>query len=177
MKHCNICTCLFGEDHDIACEEICRRLKGQLKSSEVRSSNDAPLFTGPELSWSLYDGMETDSSLVKCARDFTVLGESANMYYRPQTVDTHTCFQCNIDINHFVQNDTLLGEHIYHVYDAGGQCPYLEDRFKDRRNELMSKLGEERYRKGSIALPAGITNAVTGTLQSVASTVVLSAAP
>ena len=165
VKHCSICTCLFGEDHYIACEVICKRLKVKLKSLEVfwTSSYDALLFKVPRLTSGLFGcSIATDGSLAHFTTDFTVLGESANMYHRAQTVDTHTCYQCHIDINNFVQNDTLLGEHIYHVYNAGSQCPYIEDRFNGRQPELMSILGNERYRKGSIAFPAGIINAVYG---------------
>ena len=162
VGHCSICTCPFGEDHYIACEEIRKGLRWKLKNLKVKSINDAPLFKGPEPSFSLCNNIESDSSLVHFSRDFTVLGESANMCYRPQTLDTHVCFQCHLSVQDFVQNDTLLGEHIYHVYNEGGQCPYLEDRFKDRKHTLVAILGMERFRKGSIAFPDSITDAVYG---------------
>uniref|UniRef100_A0A4W5LF91 MCL1 apoptosis regulator, BCL2 family member b n=1 Tax=Hucho hucho TaxID=62062 RepID=A0A4W5LF91_9TELE len=38
------------------------------------------------------------------------------MYHVPHTVDKHKCWTCKLEIDSFVENDTLLGEHIYHTH-------------------------------------------------------------
>ena len=149
-KHCMICTSPPGQDHYIACPEIGNRLKTKLKHLKLAGSIDnTPLFTrkGPvhEYSWGC---LETDSSLAyDTTTNFGVLGESANMCHVPHTVDKHNCWTCKLEINSFVENDTLLGEHIYHVYNRGGHSRYFADRYTNREDEIMLILGKERYRK------------------------------
>lgn len=146
-KHCIICASPPGQDHYIACPEIGNLLKTKLKHLKLAGSIDStPLFTrrgpGHEYSWG---GLEPDSALAYDTTNFGVL--------LPHTVDTHKCFMCNLEINNFVENDILLGEHIYHVYNTRGRCKYLADRYTNREDEIMLILGKERYRKGTIAFP------------------------
>jgi hypothetical protein len=164
-KHCIICTSPPDQDHYMACPDIGNRFKATLKHLKVAGSIDStPLFTrrgpGHEYRWG---DLETDSCLAYDTNHFGVLGESANMYHLPNTVDTHKCFMCNIEIKNFVENDTLLGEHIFHVYNTSGRCKYLTDRYTNREDEMMLLLGKERYRRGKIAFPESIiTNSAYG---------------
>uniref|UniRef100_A0A8C7MNS2 Bcl-2 Bcl-2 homology region 1-3 domain-containing protein n=1 Tax=Oncorhynchus kisutch TaxID=8019 RepID=A0A8C7MNS2_ONCKI len=150
----------------MACPDIGNRVKATLKHLKVAGSIDStPLFTsrGPEHEYRWGD-LETDSSLAYGSKHFGVLGESANMYHLPNTVDTHKCFMCNLEIKNFVENDTLLGEHIFHVYNTSGRCKYLTDRYTNREDEMMLLLGKERYRRGKIAFPDSIITNSTGAL-------------
>ncbi|XP_039642531.1 induced myeloid leukemia cell differentiation protein Mcl-1 homolog [Perca fluviatilis] len=72
------------------------------------------------------------------------------MQYIHGTVDSHQCFQCGITVSNFVENDTLLGEHIHH---SNGSCPYIAREFKNQKGELDAIMGKERYRRGHIAIP------------------------
>lgn len=160
-EFCVVCAYPSDEYHYSACAEMGKRLKAKLKHLKLDVPiDDTPLFTkrGPGCAYRWGD-LETDSVLAYCTTDFSVLGETANMHHIPDTVDTHKCFTCSLEIQNFVQNDTLLGEHIYH---KGDSCQYIAEKFKGRRHELMLRIGKERYRKGSIAFPDTVTNADYG---------------
>lgn len=147
-RYCIVCASpdyLHHQFHS-ACAEMARRLTVSLKYLTLDVQIDsAPLF-----------------SPLRLINNFSVLGESANMYHLPNTVDRHKCFDCKVEIGDFVVNDTLLGEHIYHVYNRGGRCPYLEKKFENQQDELMAILGKERYRRGLIAFESSVTKAEYG---------------
>lgn len=147
-RHCIVCASPGHQHHHFhsACAEMTRRLIVSLKHLTLDVQMDkVPLF-----------------SPLRCINNFSVLGESANMYHLADTVDTHKCLDCEVEIKDFVANDTLLGEHIYHVYIRGGLCPYLEQKFENQKDELMVILGKERYRRGLIAFETAVTNAERG---------------
>ncbi|KAL0961669.1 hypothetical protein UPYG_G00352860 [Umbra pygmaea] len=139
-KYCIICSRPHGKDHYMACVAMGQRLKTTLKHLKLDVSiDDTLLFTarGPETD----SALEIDSVLAHFPRDFSVLGESANMVHVPYTVDSHTCFQCKLRVKNFVQNDTLLGEHVYHIHKLGRDCPYIANRFKNLQHELGFIIG------------------------------------
>ncbi|TKS75746.1 Induced myeloid leukemia cell differentiation protein [Collichthys lucidus] len=147
-RHCIVCASPDYQHHHFqsACAEMARRIIVSLKhlTLDVHIDN-TPLF-----------------SPLRRINNFSVLGESANMYHIPGTLDTHKCVDCKLEIKDFVVNDYLLGEHIYHVYNQGGRCSYLEKKFENRKDELMVILGKERYRRGLIAFETTVTKAEHG---------------
>lgn len=78
------------------------------------------------------------------------------MQYVLGTADSHQCSACGVNVKDFVENDTLLGKHIYHMYNKGGFCPYIEERFQGKRDNLRLILGYERYRRGLVAFPEAL---------------------
>ena len=159
MGYCVICSSQSGEKHYMACSDMNNRLKALLKDMKLPVViSETPLFTREPRS----DRRQTQRFDGQAATDFRVLGDSANMYHVPHTVDTHKCATCDLQIWSFVKNDTLLGEHIYHSYNTGRYCRYIADRFSTRPHKLLAIVGKERFRKGYIAFPDIISNACYG---------------
>ena len=149
-RHCIVCGHKPGEGHpDSNCDNMKRLLKIKLTSLKLHENMDTVrLFsTARSTTWGL---IECDGISTRCTTDFSILGPRANMQYIHGTVDSHQCFQCGITVSNFVENDTLLGEHIHH---SNGSCPYIAREFKNQKGELDAIMGKERYRRGHIAIP------------------------
>lgn len=147
-QRCVVCACpAHRHDFRNACEETVRRLVVILKhlTLEVPVRTDR-LFNNASIRYP----------------NFAVLGESANMYHLTGTADTYKCAACELEIKDFVVDDTLLGEHIYQVYNRNINCSYIADRFGNRKDELAVILGKARYRKGLVAFEAIVTKAECG---------------
>lgn len=170
-KYCVVCASTGAQDHYPACSDMVIEIKKALKDMTF----DVPLETtllfrqlvSPSYLFSHFtyqsnSTLETDGCMVKKPYDFTVLGEPAGMEHVKEQRDMHTCRRCNLTIGDFVQGDTLLGEHVYHVYNRGGTCPLLECKFGFNRERLKLTLGCERYRKGQIAFPEDMVDSVSG---------------
>uniref|UniRef100_A0A669CUF8 Bcl-2 Bcl-2 homology region 1-3 domain-containing protein n=1 Tax=Oreochromis niloticus TaxID=8128 RepID=A0A669CUF8_ORENI len=82
------------------------------------------------------------------------------MVYVGGTRDKHHCYTCGLTLKDFVVGDTLLGEHIYHVYNKGMACRYIERKYS--KGEILYILGKERYRRGQMAFPSLIDKAEFG---------------
>lgn len=148
--YCVFCSCAANQGHFIACQDMISRLKRNLRSMTLSKSCDETWLLLDHDSQVHGDSDQGPSSL-------TLLGEKANMQYVEGTSNEHVCFQCNLQLRSFERNDTLLGEHIYYIYNNGLSCPYLEDRFSKNREKLELILGQERFRKGLIAFPNALT--------------------
>lgn len=160
--YCIVCASPMGEKHNAyeACQDMTSRFLTNLKHLKLHSViNKTRLFY---IEPSYFDDLETDSAVVPQTPCFNSLGDFAGMYYVDGTVDTHTCYTCDLSLKHFSENDTLLGEHVYHSYNHGKTCDAIETRFKDRRYELECLLGEERVRRGFIAFPGNLLRSTYG---------------
>lgn len=147
-KLCVICCAIEGDEHQRNCDSIAHKMLLQCKELAIDTPNTkAPVFREPQ------DGESkpTAESQVWMRTEFNA--DPANMRYVPGTTDTHQCSACGISVKDFVENDTLLGDHIYHVYSEGACCPYIEERFLRKRDNLRLILGYERYRRGMFAFP------------------------
>lgn len=163
IRYCIICSCQFGENHYMACSDMSNRLKANLKDLKLPVSiSETPLFMRDPRYVYRGDQLQTKSSDEHVTTDLSLLGESANMYHLPHTVDTHKCVMCKLKIKSFVENDTLLGEHIYHVYNTDRHCQYIAELYRIKQHQLMPILGEERFKKGYIAFPDTICKAAYG---------------
>lgn len=181
-KYCVICACTADQEHLPACADMICKLKSSVKDMKFEvpvqdtllfnSATAARTFGRP----SIHEGITRDlkpgdrqtgelqaiPSQGPVKKDFSVLGDTANMIYIKDTVDKHWCCQCGLTVSKFVQGDSLLGEHIYHVYNHGLRCHYLEARFAYDGEVLKRTLGKERYRKGQMAFPDAIVDSTHG---------------
>lgn len=149
-KCCVFCTRATTQDHFIACPDMISHLKRNLRSMRLARPFDiTPLYFD--------DDLESDSVSALPLSRLNLLGDRANMQHISGTLDEHVCFQCKLQLKSFLRNDTLLGEHIYHVYNNGFSCSYLEERFCKDREKLDLILGQERFRKGYVAFPNAVT--------------------
>lgn len=182
VQRCVLCTTEKGGFHPPQCSIMAKRM--DLHMLKLHEPNLPLLFFPPKptttnngcgwnyngLDKTTYGRFETLFSVnnlecdgTKCfdrvddtQKTFNVLGEKANMTYVNGTEDTHTCAVCSTSIDRFEEGDTLLREHVYHVYNCGNTCAYLERMFtgnddKHNREALMRIVAEERFRKGFIA--------------------------
>lgn len=151
VVRCVVCTTEQGKTHPRACSEITARLRGCLHKLKLHERPLRPLFA-------IDDQLECDGVNVTHAAGFclnndkfAVLGEKANMTHVYGTDDTHVCGACATRIAQFEEGDTLLREHVYHVYNEGNTCAYLERLFSGNAERLKKMVAEERNRKGFIA--------------------------
>lgn len=152
-KLCVICCATKGNPHDYMCDAVTQRMIRQCKTLGLYAPRtDGPVFRDTQLG----EFKPTRDSAVWIHSEFKA--DPANMHYIPGTTDSHHCPACGITIKDFVENDTLLGEHIYHVYNKGEVCPYIEERFQGKRDNLQLILGYERYRRGMFAFPDAVAN-------------------
>lgn len=124
-KYCVVCASNGAQDHYPACEEMVTKLKSTLRNIKFdvpletaflfRQSSFAGGWSSNHFAYQINSGLETDGYKVKPTSDFTILGEPAGMEHVKGYGDTHTCRRCNLHVKDFVQGDTLLGEHVYHV--------------------------------------------------------------
>lgn len=154
---CVICCSSQDGDHCYNCDAVTRRLVRHCTTLAADAcSTDAPLFREARV-----DEFKPAINASKWTYD-EFQADPANMEYMPGTADGHRCPSCKISVNNFVENDTLLGEHIYHVYNSGGACSYIEERFKGKQDNLRLILGYERYRRGMFAFPEAVANSRYG---------------
>lgn len=161
IMRCVVCTTEQGKHHPPACSELTERLRVLLHKLKLHEPPSRPLFAtrnsfGPTVTTD--DQIECDGVNVThtgfCLNDkFAVLGEKANMTYIYGTDDAHVCGTCVTRIAQFEEGDTLLREHVYHVYNDGNTCAYLERMFNGdaERQTLKRMVAEERHRKGFVA--------------------------
>lgn len=163
-SHCVFCSRKKDEGHYRACCDMLSPLKQFLINATLnpRPKSDL-LFRNDVAHGALGSGLggiwECDGSAVR-HEDFSVLGEKANMVYVGGTRDKHHCYTCGLTLKDFVVGDTLLGEHIYHVYNKGMACRYIERKYS--KGEILYILGKERYRRGQMAFPSLIDKAEFG---------------
>lgn len=156
-RHCVICSMAettkytFGNGHYLGCGSLAETMTQKAKTLALDASGtDGPVFRQAQ------NGEFKPTRESASWTDCVFQADPANMQHVWGTVEEHNCDACGIRVKDFVENDTLLGEHIYHVYNQGCLCPYIEDRFQGKRANLRLILGYERYRRGQIAFPEAL---------------------
>lgn len=150
---CVICCTTKGNEHRYNCDSVTHQMLRRCTTLAADAySTDGPVFRDARVD----EFRPTADSMVWTHSEFKA--DPANMQYVSGTADWHRCSACNISVKDFVENDTLLGDHIYHVYNNGGVCPYIEERFQGKRDNLRLILGYERYRRGMFAFPDAAAN-------------------
>lgn len=162
--YCVLCSQKQGESHHPACADVMDMVKRYIKDTKMISRPAGHLLFNSAVARALEPGwLESDSTATggACAEsDFAVLGHQANMTFVPGTRDKHHCKSCGLFLHDFVEGDTLLGEHIYYTYNNGGWCSYIDGKYT--REEVLYKLGLERFRRGMVAFPTLIFGAEHG---------------
>lgn len=158
-RHCVVCSAQDSEGHYINCAAMAQVIALKVRDLSLVSSNDSPLFYNTR---SRAGSLELNPSFqlwVECG----FRRDPANMHHILGTIDEHQCAACGLGVRGFVDNDTLLGEHIYHVYNNNkASCSYIERRFRGKRENVRLIVGYERYRKGYVAFPEALTNSYFG---------------
>lgn len=164
--YCVLCSQKRGDVHHPACADMASELKQFLiKTTLATRPVGAPLFTkaavpGTVDYYALGDIWESDASAIRTVRDFSELGDKANMEHLPWTRDKHQCAACDLFLHSFVVGDTFVGEHIYYIYNEGKRCPYIDARYS--RDEILYELGRQRSRRGLLAFPSRVLTAERG---------------
>lgn len=161
IMRCVVCTTEQGKPHPPACSEITERLRVCLHKLKLHEPPARPLFASRNsfgAPGAINGQLECDGVNVTHAAGFhlnndkfAALGEKANMTHVYGTDDAHVCGACATRIAQFEEGDTLLREHVYHVYNEGNTCAYLERLFSGDAERLKRMVAEERHRKGFIA--------------------------
>lgn len=145
-QYCVVCASPYEEHHHTLCGAMKDKIENAFKNpkSVIRSETDL-----------LYSQLTPDSqtSLSEYARDFRRLGNPGPMKYVPGTPDTHQCYSCNSKLEKFRVGDTLLGRHIFSVLSQRIRCPWLEEKFVLRSDELLLCYARERFKRGLVAFP------------------------
>lgn len=156
-RHCVICSMAettkytFGNGHFLNCSTLAEMMTQKAKTLALEASGtDGPVFRHTRTGE--FKPTRESASWTDCVFQ----ADPANMRHVSGTVEDRQCDACGIRVKDFVENDTLLGEHIYHVYNESGFCPYIEDRFRGKWANLRLILGYERYRRGQIAFPEAL---------------------
>uniref|UniRef100_A0A3Q0T8Z8 Bcl-2 Bcl-2 homology region 1-3 domain-containing protein n=1 Tax=Amphilophus citrinellus TaxID=61819 RepID=A0A3Q0T8Z8_AMPCI len=138
-KYCLICACQEGEQHPAACTDMTCKVM-DIVNMQLYIPPEPPLLFMGDTKHLLNQGLELDgTSILQLDPDFTVLGDNANMVHLYNTIDTHQCFTCTLSLKDFVQGDTFLGEHIYHVYNNGIE---LLDKHRSTYEAMITQLPE-----------------------------------
>lgn len=163
--YCVLCSQKRGDVHHPACADMASELKQFLiKTTLAIRPAGAPLYTKAAVpgtvDYALGDIWESDASAIRTVRDFSELGDKANMEHLPWTRDKHRCAACDLFLHSFVVGDTFVGEHIYYIYNEGKRCPYIDARYD--RDEILYELGRQRSRRGLLAFPSRVLTAERG---------------
>lgn len=164
--HCVLCSQRQGKSHYPACADVMDTVKQYIEDTKLISRPAGPLLFNSAVArtvkfgWLECDSTATGGACAEPELDFAVLGDKENMTFVPGTRDKHHCKACGLFLHDFVEGDTLLGEHIYYTYNNGGRCTYIDGKYT--REEILYKLGLERFRRGMVAFPTRIFEAEHG---------------
>lgn len=148
---CVVCCSTKDEPHHDSCERLASQTVENCKTLALGEVNrEGPLVRVPRMG----EHKPSKESSIWTQNNFRL--DYANGNFVQGTVDTFNFPCCGQSVQDLVENDTPLGEHIYHVYNTGRMCPYIETRFNGKKDNLRLILGYERYRRGTVAFPDAI---------------------
>lgn len=162
VLRCIVCATERGKKHPPVCATMSERMATDLRKLKLHEPPVKLLFVTQSLRSDEDDDLECDGVNVTGSRsEFHALGDKANMHHVRGTVDRHSCNACATSVAAFEEGDTLLREHVYHVYNEGNTCAYLER--VTRHAERRTIVAEERYRKGFAAFADELLRCDNGT--------------